>query len=157
MVWVSSYSTSIPRVEAVLTSPLSSPVDGHRRWRLSFTTIVGAAQVIAFVVILSISYRKPCDQRLGLYLILLVVRIALSFPSRSQTLYSTLSYSQRSVEHAPSIRTTDSTITSQQPLFGQQLLLVQLDKIPQNGEKSWSANASLEIEGSIIESRSCQT
>jgi hypothetical protein len=66
--------------EAVLT-PLLPRTDGHRRWRLAFTTFVGAAQVIAFSVILGTSYHKPCDQNLSLYLILLIVRISLSFPT----------------------------------------------------------------------------
>ncbi|GAA5892451.1 uncharacterized protein JCM6883_007362 [Sporobolomyces salmoneus] len=59
----------------------ASGMDERRRWRLGFTTVVGACQVIAFIVILATSYRKPCDQNLGLYLILLIVRIALSFPT----------------------------------------------------------------------------
>ncbi|GAA5953353.1 hypothetical protein JCM3765_005012 [Sporobolomyces pararoseus] len=56
-------------------------MDQTRRWRLSFTTFIGAGQVIAFIVILALYYNKPCDQNLGLYLILLIVRISLAFPT----------------------------------------------------------------------------
>ncbi|GAA5927205.1 RING finger protein [Sporobolomyces koalae] len=58
----------------------ASGMDGQRRSRLAFTTFVGAAQVIAFVVILAVSYSKPCDQNLKLYLILLIVRLCLALP-----------------------------------------------------------------------------
>ncbi|GAA5985563.1 hypothetical protein JCM5350_007135 [Sporobolomyces pararoseus] len=56
-------------------------MDHRRRWRLSFTTFVGAGQVLAFIVILALYYNKPCDQNLKLYLILLIVRISLAFPT----------------------------------------------------------------------------
>ncbi|GAA6058871.1 hypothetical protein JCM10212_002815 [Sporobolomyces blumeae] len=56
-------------------------MEGQRRWRLAFTSFVGGAQVIAYIVVLALEYRRPCDRPLGLYLILLTVRISLSFPT----------------------------------------------------------------------------
>jgi len=75
--------------KAVLTRSIASPPDRRRRWRLGFTTLIGGGQVIAFIVILATSYKGYCDQNLKLYLILLIVRISLAFPSESRN--STLS------------------------------------------------------------------
>ncbi|GAA5863224.1 hypothetical protein JCM1840_002515 [Sporobolomyces johnsonii] len=55
-------------------------LQGARRNRLICITVFGFAQLVAWIVVLASSYGEPCDRPLGLYLILVCVRIAVAFP-----------------------------------------------------------------------------
>ncbi|GAA5920029.1 hypothetical protein JCM1841_000387 [Sporobolomyces salmonicolor] len=55
-------------------------LQGARRNRLVCLTFFGFAQLVAWIVVLATSYGEPCDRPLGLYLILVCVRIAVAFP-----------------------------------------------------------------------------
>ncbi|GAA5896699.1 hypothetical protein JCM6882_005012, partial [Rhodosporidiobolus microsporus] len=55
-------------------------LDGPRRRRVAFFSFAGAAQIIAYIVVLALKYHDDCDRPLALYLILMTVRIALFLP-----------------------------------------------------------------------------
>ncbi|GAA6012033.1 hypothetical protein JCM10207_005104 [Rhodosporidiobolus poonsookiae] len=55
-------------------------MQGPRRRRFAFFTFAGFAQIVAFSVILGLTYGDPCDKPLGIYLILVIIRIAVAFP-----------------------------------------------------------------------------
>ncbi|GAA5823667.1 hypothetical protein JCM11251_000718 [Rhodosporidiobolus azoricus] len=55
-------------------------MDGPRRRRITFFGFAGVAQIVAFIVVLALTYHDPCDKPLALYLVLMTVRIALFLP-----------------------------------------------------------------------------
>lgn len=54
--------------------------EGVRRTRLAFFGVLGFAQVVAWIVVLALTFHSPCDRPLATYLVMTVVRIALGYP-----------------------------------------------------------------------------
>ncbi|GJN89605.1 hypothetical protein Rhopal_002592-T1 [Rhodotorula paludigena] len=55
-------------------------LQGVRRTRLAFFGVLGFAQVVAWIVVLALTFHSPCDRPLATYLVMTVVRIALGYP-----------------------------------------------------------------------------
>jgi hypothetical protein len=59
----------------------TTTVSGPRRRRFIFFTFVGFAELVALIVVAAIAYHQPCDKPLGPYIVMVIVRLAVAFPS----------------------------------------------------------------------------